>query len=308
VTTGLRYTYETRSYVGGTEWTVNVPNEIEDTHQDSSIMDHNWSWKLGLNYAPTKRSLIYANASKGIKSGGYFSGVTNNNGQLNPYKPEQLTAYELGFKTQGMFALNTSAFYYDYHDVQVFMRSADVPAQFIGNVDKARLYGLDLEAIVRAGGLMLRAGGGLLKSRLGSFPNPSGGGLVSVPGSPPPDIPAGNHLANAPERTFSALARYEFPLFSTGALIGAQGDAHYSSRVFKEATNDPLIAADAYWIYNARLSLVSAQRNWEVAVWGRNLGNTLYVSNGLDIGVFFFGNHNYNAPRTFGADFTVSFF
>jgi hypothetical protein len=32
------------------------------------------------------------------------------------------------------------------------------------------------------------------------------------------------------------------------------------------------------------------------------------VSQGLDIGAFFFGNRNYNAPRTFGAEFTVSFF
>ncbi|HZP12649.1 MAG TPA: TonB-dependent receptor [Nevskiaceae bacterium] len=308
LTTGLRYTYETRAYVGGTTWTVTVPNEIESTHQDSSIMDHNWSWKAGLNFAPTKRSLIYANASKGIKSGGYFSGVTNNNGQLNPYKPEHLTAYEIGAKTSGMFSVNGSLFYYDYHDVQVFMRSSDVPAQFIGNVDKAHLYGVDLEAMLRAGGLTLRAGGGLLKSYLGSFPSPSGGGLVSVPGSPPPDIPAGNRLANAPERTLSGLARYEFPLFSTNTLIGAQADAHYSSMAFKEATNDPLIASGSYVVYNARLSLLSAQRNWEVAFWGRNLGNRLYVSQGLDIGVFFFGNRNYNAPRTFGADFTFSFF
>jgi iron complex outermembrane receptor protein len=308
VTTGLRYTDETRQYVGGTDWTVNIPGTIDDTHQDSSISDRNWSWKLGLNFAPTKRSLVYANASKGVKSGGYFSGVTTNDAQLMPYKPEQLTAYEIGAKTQGKLAFNTSAFYYDYKDVQVFMRSNEVPVQFIGNVDEARLYGLDLEAILRAGGFTGRVGAGLLKSKLGAFASPSGGGTVSPPGTPPPEIPEGNHLANAPERTLNLLARYELPLFSSGALIGLQGDAHYSSMVFKEATNDPLIAQDPYWIYNARLSLVSAQRSWEVALWGRNLGNTLYVSNGLDIGAFFFGNRNYNAPRTFGAEFTVSFY
>jgi iron complex outermembrane recepter protein len=308
VTTGLRYTYEARDYVGGTTWDVTVPGTIDNTSQDSTIMDRNWSWKLGLNFAPTKRSLIYANASKGIKSGGYFSGVTTNDSQLMPYKPEELTAYEIGAKTQGALSFNTSAFYYDYKDVQVFMRSNEVPVQFIGNVEKARLFGLDLEAMLRAGGLTARVGVGLLKSRLGEFASPSGGGPVAAPGQPPPMIPEGNHLANAPERTFNVLARYELPLFSTGALIGVQGDAHYSSMVFKEATNDPLIAQDAYWVYNARLSLVSAQRTWELAFWGRNLGNTLYVANGLDIGAFYFGNRNYSAPRTFGAEFTVSFY
>ena len=300
---GLRYTYEKRAYVGGTVWDVPVPNLLATTTQDSSIMDRNWSWKLGLNFAPTKKSLIYANASKGIKSGGYFSGVTTNNAQLEPYKPEHLTAYEIGAKTQGMLAFNTSAFYYDYKDVQTFMRSAAVPVQFIGNVSKATTYGLDLEAIARAGGLTLRGGAGFLRTRLGEFPSPMGGVVPSAPST----IPAGNKLPNAPERTFSALARYEVPLFSSGALIGLQGDAHYSSKAFKEATNDPLIANDPYWVFNARLSLVSAQRNWEVAFWGRNLSNKLYVSQGLDIGAFFFGNHNYNAPRTFGGEFTVSF-
>ena len=304
VITGVRYTYEKRAYVGGTTWDVEVPNLLMTTHQDSSIMDRNWSWKVGLDFTPTKKSLIYANASRGIKSGGYFSGVTTNDAQLDPYKPEHLTAYEVGAKTQGALSFNTSAFYYDYKDVQTFIRDAAVPVQFIGNVSKATTYGLDLEAMLRADGLTLRAGAGFLHTKLGEFPSPSGGVVPSAPMT----VPAGNKLPNAPERTFSLLARYEFPLLSTGALVGAQGDAHYSSKAYKEATNDPLIASDPYWIYNARLSLVSAQRTWEIAFWGRNLTNKLYVSNGLDIGAFFFGNHNYNAPRTFGGEFTVSFF
>jgi iron complex outermembrane receptor protein len=295
--TGLRYTHETRDYVGGTDWSLELPGQISDTHIDAAIADNNWSWRLGLNFQPTRKSLVYANASKGVKSGGFFSGVTNDQVQLQPYKPEELIAYEIGAKTQGKLAFNTSAFYYDYTDVQTFMRSSTAPVQLIGNVEEARTYGADLESVWRAfDGLTLRGGVGLLRTRLGSFIGPSGA-----------PIPEGNKLANAPELTFTGLARYEIPVFSTGALAAIQGDAHYSDGVFKEATNDPLIAAEPYWIYNARLSLVSAQRSWEIALWGRNLTDELYVVQGLDIGAFFFGNRNYNAPRTFGFEFTVSF-
>ena len=295
--TGLRYTHETRSYVGGSHWTVLVPGTIANTHQDSSIADSNWSWKFGASYAPTHTSLLYANASKGTKSGGYFSGVTTDNSQLAPYKPEQLIAYEIGAKTQGQFAVNTSVFYYDYKDVQTFMRNGAAPVQFIGNVPKASTMGLDAEAIVRAlDGLTLQAGLGLLRTRLGEFTGPDG-----------TPVAAGNRLANSPKLTFNGLARYEFPLLGDDTLGALQADAYYSADAYKEATNDPLIHQEPYWIYNARASVLSASHTWEVALWGRNLTNELYVVQGLDVSALFFGNRNYNAPRTAGVEVSVKF-
>jgi iron complex outermembrane recepter protein len=307
--TGLRYTYESRHYVGGSTWTHEVPGTLESTYLDDKITDSNWSWKLGANFAPTHKTLIYANIAKGVKSGGYFSGVTAQQAQLVAYKPEQLTALEAGFKLQGPFAINTSAFYYDYKDKQTFERSNTAPVQLIGNVDKARLYGADLEATWRAldgflEGLTLQTGVGVLRSWLGEFPSPNSS---PVPGSEPTPVPAGNKLANAPELTVNGVVRYELPLFDTGTLTTWQVDGHYSAATFKEATNDPLIASDSYLIWNARASLLSAERNWEIAVFGKNLTNELYVVNGLDIGAFFFGNRNYNAPRTAGVEVSVRF-
>jgi iron complex outermembrane receptor protein len=308
---GLRYTFETRSYVGGSTWTVTIPNEISDTFINASIRDTNWSWKLGANYAPTHKTLLYANASRGTKSGGFFSGITTQQVQLQPYKPEQLTAYEAGFKLQGPLSLNTSAFYYDYRDVQTFIRSNTAPVQLIGNVPQATSYGLDLESTWRAidgwfDGLTAQTGVGWLRTRLGAFPSPNGS-IVALPNQAPTEVPAGNHLANAPALTFNGLLRYEVPLFSSGTLGALQFDGHYSASTFKEATNDPLIASKPYWIFNARAAVMSAERNWEVALWGRNLTNELYVVQGLDIGAFFFGNHNYNAPRTGGLEVSVHF-
>ena len=60
-------------------------------------------------------------------------------------------------------------------------------------------------------------------------------------------------------------------------------------------------------VRNLYLSCDPAQRSWEFALWGRNLTDELYVSQGLDIGVFGLGNRNYNAPRTFGAELSWNF-
>lgn len=296
VTTGLRYTDETRDYVGGTTWAFEIPGTLDNTFEDSSISDKNWSWKAGLNYKPAGAHLLYASASKGVKSGGYFAGVTNAQNQLEPYDPEQLTAYEIGYKLAGPLSVNASAFLYDYKDKQTFMRSGGAVAQFIGNVPEAECRGLDAEATWRAlDGLSLTGGFGLLDTELGAFVGPGGNA-----------IPKGNQLPNAPELTWVAKVRYELPL-AVGLVPAIQADAHYSDATYKEATNDELIKSGEYTILNARLSLGAPERTWEVALWGRNLTDELYVSQGLDVASFGLGNRNYNAPRTVGAELTWNF-
>jgi iron complex outermembrane recepter protein len=308
ITTGLRYTDETRDYVGGSDWAYEIcpdpmaPCVLEDTFEDSSIADKNWSWKLGLNWKPTAAQLVYASASKGVKSGGYFAGVTNAEYQLDPYQPEELLGYEVGYKLAGTLAINTSAFYYDYRDKQTFMRANGAAAQYIGNVDEAWTKGADFDVTWRAlDGLTLTGGVGVLRTWLGSFVGPVDADMDNQ-GDP---VPAGNKLPNSPELTWLAKARYELPI--GGYLAALQADAHYSDEAYKEATNDPLIKSGAYTIANARLAFLPAERGWEIALWGRNVTDERYVVQGLDIASFFLGNRNYNAPRTFGAEVLWTF-
>jgi len=303
VTTGVRYTDESRDYVGGTTWNATVPGLIENTAEDSSISDKNWSWKGGLNYKPARNQLIYGSVSKGVKSGGYFAGVTNAQYQLDPYLPEQLTAFEVGYKLGGPLAINVSAFKYDYTDKQTFMRTGGAAAQFIGNVPEAEVEGADVEVSWRAlDSLTLTGGVGVLETSLGSFIGPADADMDGQ-GDP---VPAGNQLPNSPELTWMAKVRYEVPLFGSMAAA-VQADAHYSDATFKEATNDPLIKSDEYTIVNARVAMLSLERTWEFALWGRNLTDELYVSQGLDLASFGLGNRNYNAPRTFGAELSWRF-
>ena len=314
--TGLRLTWEERAYVGGTTdlnplgfsllcipaglCAPGVPGPVALTFRDDEISDTNLTGRIALEYQPTPLSLLYASISRGRKSGGFFSGITTDNRALIPYRPETLTAYEAGGRAQlanRTVLVNGSVFYYDYDDVQTFVRDDGgvIPVQRLGNIDHARVWGVDLDVSWRpVRGLDLFAGIGLLDTRLSAFATAAG------------NVPGGNELPNAPDFTFTGRARYEFPI-SSSLEMSVMGSAHYSDSVFKDAINDPLIRAGNWWMFDARLAIGASDDRWEIAIWGRNLSDNQHVVQGLDVASLGFGNRTFNAPRTYGVTGTVRF-
>ncbi len=303
--TGLRYTWEEKSDVGGTidlvpfapgSFLSGCVTTCQLSSVNTTITDRNWSWKVGFDWKPDDNTLIYLNASQGVKSGGFFSGIAVASFQLAPYRPETLVAYELGLKKQyRSLQFTGSLFYYDYSDVQTFIReSVAIPVQRLGNVDEATLYGADLDLTWRpenVEGLTIEARLGLLNSELGAFSTANG------------PVPKGNEMPNAPEVTFSGRVKYDVPV-GDALFIGLQLGTHYSDGVFKDAINDPIIAADSYWTFDASAALFSAADGWEIKAWGKNLGDEQHETQGLNVLTLGYGNRYFSAPRTYGA--TVS--
>ena len=311
--TGIRYTDEKRSNVGGTTDLVSRPPAsfltmapfgsppIPIAVSNATITDTNWSWKLGLNWKANDDTLVYASATQGWKSGGFFAGVAVSSAQLTPYKPEKLVAYEVGvkgrFRSAGL-TYSVSGFYYDYSDVQTFIREdiGGLPIQRLGNVDSAEIYGLDADLTLRpaiASGLSLTAGLGLLETKLGSF----------LAGAGP--VPKGNELPDAPSLSFNGGAAYEVNVSGSVAARLAF-NARYQSSAFKDALNDPLIAADAFWVFDARASVFRDQ-DWDVSVWGKNITDKRYVTQGVNQLSFGLGFRVYGAPATYGVSLTKHF-
>ncbi|KRB44492.1 TonB-dependent receptor [Phenylobacterium sp. Root700] len=311
--TGLRYTWEEKTDVGGTDDLALVcPGSaltgapcgsppIRIASVDAKIKDTNWSWKLGLNWKLNPLTLLYASASQGVKSGGFFSGVATSSAQLEPYDPETLLAFEAGWKTRipgAGLQLSASVFYYDYSDIQTFIRdtSGALPIQRLGNVGEAELYGADLDVSWRPAavdGLTLQAGLGLLHTELGAFAASAG------------VVPAGNKLPNAPEVTFNASAQYDARLNDAWTLR-LQGGTRYSDGLFKDALNDPLLRQDSYWSWDGRVALLANEQGWELAVWGKNLGDEQHLVQGVNNGALGVGFRTYNAPRTYGVSISKS--
>jgi iron complex outermembrane receptor protein len=302
--TGVRYTDEQKDYVGGTRdlnpfgvsMLVNpfCPGPTQPcqlSFLDTSIDDKFWSWRVGLNWSVNEDMLVYASASRGQKSGGFFTGITLATAQLLPYRPED-TAYEVGWKAQFPaydLRAEAAAFYYDYSDLQTFIRVdlGPISVQALGNVPEAEVSGLDASLFWEpVDGLTLQGGIGVLNTELGAFDTTAG------------PVAAGNKLPNAADLTGNLRAIYEWTV-GDNMVARIQGGAQYSDDVFKDAINDPVIAAEAYWLYDARIAVGDAAGDWEVALWGQNLSDEQYVVQGLNSGLGA-GNRTFNAPRTFG--------
>ena len=316
--TGVRYTDEDRGYAGGTtdlnafglsflcfvvqSCALGAPGQHVLSFENASIHDSNWSWRAGLNFKPTDDSLIYAAVARGTKSGGFFNGITTNNFALAPYLPEELTDYEVGAKARlfdRTLQLEASAFWYDYDNLQTqtFTNVGAVSLIKLGNVGHATVKGLDAEATwIPLSGLTLNAGLGLLDTELGAFRTAGAAGPIVVP--------KGNKLPNAPDTSLNLQGRYEWPV-RAGWTAAVQVGAHYSSSVFKEALNTPYLSAGDYWLVDARAS-VASRDGWELAIWGKNLGDEHYVAQATDDGLGM-GYRVFNAPRTYGATLTKRF-
>ena len=311
--TGLRYTYEKKSNDGFTEDLVSEPPGSQLTGApfgtgpitlaaiDETINDDSVDWRVALNWHTSDDSLTYASISQGTKSGGFFTGVATTPVQLQPYDKEQLVAYEIGVKgkvDEAGLRYEMSVFYYDYEDVQSYIRdnSGDLPTQRLGNIGGADIYGVDLLLTWQprgVPGLGFTLGGGYLDTEVGSFESSDG------------VVPSGNELPDAPE--FSALldVRYGFDLSGETSAEIAVG-AQYQDSVFRDVVNDPLLKSDSYWLINARASIYLGQ-NWEFALWGRNLDDEEYTTQGLSQLSLGNGYRVYGAPRTYGFSATRFF-
>lgn len=314
---GLRLTWEEKTYTArvfddnpfGTSCLISLtcspgatPPVTLAAADNLKAEDTNLSWKAGLDWKPFESTLFYLSASRGVKSGGFFFGFTTNSASFLPFEPESLISYEAGVKHQtadGALRFSASGFYYDYKDIQSFVRdqASAIPFQRLGNVDEARLFGADLEATFtppQIEGFTLSAGLGLLDSELGEF--------VALSGP----VPKGNEFPNAPDVTVNMLARYERPI-AAGVNGVIQIDGRYSDATFKDALNTELIAADSFSLWNGRLAAASDDGVWEVAFWAKNIFDKVYKVQGVDLTSLGFGYENYNPPRTFGGTVTVQF-
>jgi len=294
LTAGLRFNDEKIKFDGTTYGTIFGTTDVLDLSPANE--EAKWDktlWKLGLDWSPADNYMLYATVGNGFKSGGFFGGTATSPEERQPYQPEELIAYEAGVKSRLLgdtLQLNVAAFYYDYEDIQQLIEETVGGLQItkIGNIpNKSTVKGLDLDLWwVPVDRLDIRFGLGLLDTKLGDFS--SEGTFYS-----------GNELANAPDVSSNLTGRYEWDL-SSSMVMSALLAVGYSDFVFKSATNNSLFSADSYTLVDARLAIQNSDRTWELALWGKNLGNEEYVQEAFgapDLGTI---TRSYGQPRTYG--------
>jgi len=313
VVLGGRYTHESRSFLfnsqvqyqsGGMD-TFSPLTEVADN--TNRLKNSAFSYRVGLNFKPTRGILAYATLTTGFKGGDFNGGFLSPDPaqaayQQRPVKPEEVKTYELGIKTEFLdraVIFNAAVFYNDYKDLQIFalVPSPIGPLNLAANARKARTYGADLDLTVRpVRNLTLSAQVGLLNTKLTEF--------LQVADASVPDY-SGNQLAFSPKLTAFLLGQYRIPIGDRKQL-DLQFSATYKGKHFLDATNDPYTTQQAYWTEDARVALTVERL--ELSAFVRNLSNTYYATAAFNnINPFGYIQPNYAPPRTYGVGAKVTF-
>jgi len=297
LSTGLRYTYEEvehDSYFFFDEPAAGNPNQPGFPDQEDVDFD-NVSGRAVLDFQMNDNLLLYGGITSGFKAGG----IQSTSDGIATYDEEKLLSYEAGFKStlaDGRIRFNGSAFYYDYDDMQVyaFVIVDGLGFSTISNAADSEIYGAEFELQwLPINNLFINLGLGLLSTEYEDFVLPDG------------DF-SGNDVPMSPEVTFNGLVQYDIALNRFGTLT-LQTDFNYQDEVYFDALNNELLSEDSYWIWNARASWKSLDDHWEVAAFGRNLGDEEYMVYAFDLSFFGFNEEMIGTPRYFGVEASYKF-
>ncbi|HXY97000.1 MAG TPA: TonB-dependent receptor [Steroidobacteraceae bacterium] len=239
-----------------------------------------WSWELSTHYRLTPELNVYARAGRSQRSGGWNAPVSSLEDQ--PFRPEQLTDFELGLKADlfgGALLINADVFYGNYDDMQRLLAELvdGTPATLVINAGRARISGAELETrwhISRA--LSLQGSFGYTDATYLSFL------YQPVPGGPVADL-SGNDFYQTPRYQASLAALCDIPTAAGDVTLRA--DYAWQDKIQFNVIND-FNFQPSYGTLNARVALASPSGSWELALFGDNLTDQHYAYTGGTVEAF----------------------
>ncbi|MCW8846641.1 MAG: TonB-dependent receptor [Gammaproteobacteria bacterium] len=263
-------------------------------YPEESQKKKNVSYTAKITWDVVDSTMVYAGVANSFKGGTFNSGFGPVDPAAYSVKPEELTSFETGFKSETSDRRNRfsgALFYYDYTDMQAF--------QFVGlnqllfNAD-AEVTGAELEWTgLPTDALQISAGLSYLDTNVKDVADSAG-------------VVKDREMVLAPKFSMNAMARYTWDL-SGGSALAAQLDGNYSGSVYFDNINAPGTKQDAVALFNARVSWLSSS-DWEVAAFVRNLTDEVPLNYAFDLsGQLGYVQQSYHAPRTYGVSLTKSF-
>jgi iron complex outermembrane receptor protein len=307
LTGGLRYSYDEKKILVDNVRFSGIPLLLQAFDPASAKEDwNNVSGRLALDYSINDDAMVYGSISTGFKSGGFTGAATTQERATTPFDEETAISYEVGLK--GLWAnrrlqTNMAAFFTDYDDLQVtrfFQPEGGTLGEFITeNAGKAEIKGFELEVV----GLLtdsFEVGGSFayLDAEYTEFfgtPSITGTGDFS-----------GNVMRQAPEYSFYLYARYTFTL-QNSSQISAKVDYAYQDDMFFDPNNNPITISPSYDLWNARLAWTSANKNWEVAGWIKNIGDEDYNHHAFSQRGSRIAFGRFGPPRHYGVTVTYNY-
>ncbi|WP_022683512.1 TonB-dependent receptor [Sphingobium bisphenolivorans] len=302
LTTGLRYTYETKtgwfdqvatgaSLAGLTTAQQAAAQAIRGRYgvanfYEAKTKEGRLSGQATLSWKVTPDALLYATYGRGNKFGGLNLANIITTGQfaVDPViKPETIDSYELGLKTSwlgGKLTANLAGFWTDVSDYQTTIVDTAPDRNNISyftNVGKVRTRGV--EADLRASPapwLSLYGSGSYTNAKYVSYdtaPCP-----IETIGATFCNL-SGGRLPGVSKWAFSAGGEAKAAIGRTlgqEAEIYAGADYSYRSNFYTTASLSRYSLIPGYSLLNARIGVRALDGSVDVQLWGRNLFNKDY--------------------------------
>ena len=280
LSTGLRYTRESKDYTRSTSTSWGAPLSVLDSTFafDTDASWSAWTPSLSLQKAFSDSAMGYVSVNRGFKSGG-FNGRANSPGEVSTFDPEFVWTYEMGLKLQSAdrrLRANIAAFHSDYSDFQARVSeivdpNAPIPTfSFpVLNAAKLKMDGIEFEGSALIGeSTTLSAQLGWMNARYDRFDDPRLAVDPSLAG-------LHDHVPFSPDFTGRVALQHGFSLADNGTLtIG--GDASYRSETWLSVDNRDGLRQGAYTLFGLYGVWDSPALTWQVRGGVRNLTDETY--------------------------------
>jgi iron complex outermembrane recepter protein len=239
----------------------------------NSLSDTLASGKAQVDFHLSDDVLAYVSYNRGVKGGGFTAPlfpITISDLNTLKFRPEKLSSYEAGIKTEFLnhtLRVNAAAYYYDYHDYQALIYPVGLE-QLIVNAD-ARHEGAETD-ITWAPSSSWRFGFGAAYVDAVVKKVDARGTGVKADYVPP----------NAPRWSANALARYTVPI-GPGS-VSLQLDGTYMTHFWFNLSDLPVVEQGGFGVGNVRLFWTPASGKYEVGASVENVTDKHYGVMGFD--------------------------
>jgi iron complex outermembrane recepter protein len=272
--------------------------------------------RFAINWDMNPTTSVFANVAKGFRLGGANRPIPSSALVLQDladiglpgapppsFSPDSLWSYEIGSKSlmlDNRLSLNMSAFYIDWKNIQ---QNVVLPASgfdFETNVGRARIYGLEFEAKLRAtDALTVDAALGLVHATFAED-TPA---LGTDPDTGELHARKGDKIQGVPNYNLALGFEYRQPMKMGDAFIRASGKWTGASRG-SLIKGDPDYDRPAYFTADASVGMTFD--HWELTLFGKNLTNVKkQIQHPSVQGV---SEAYYLRPRTLGVTASYEFF
>jgi iron complex outermembrane receptor protein len=147
---GLRFSYDDKEGRDNTfVQFVGDPNNPTVYRRQDDNWDK-WTWRVGIDHFLEQNHFLYGYIATGYRSGGFNFQKPTASPLVDVVKPEEILTYEVGYKgtlLENRLLLSSSAYYYDYTDLQVIKSDVveGIALNTFENADQAYAAGLEFE-------------------------------------------------------------------------------------------------------------------------------------------------------------------